>query len=468
MKNLLYISSSLFLSATMLGSCAGEEDDIFDSSAAVRMEQAAEQYTQLLQSSPGGWVMQYYPTNATALTTGQGYLWLLKFNNDLSVNVATQNMFTNNAYSEALSAWEVISDNGPVLSFNTYNPNIHIFSDPDLSSIPNSSENVWGVGVGGDYEFVIVDTAEDQSYVMLKGKKRGTYNLMTRLPEGTDFQEYLADIKAFNTRLFPNNAINSLVVQMGDTSFVASELNSTIAQWYPLGGDAITETTAHPFVVSKQGDEYRLRFRETFKFDGSDEEYKEFVYDADKDIFVGLNGVNATIKGVNASTFLDQWMTQQAHKWNVPLTDMHSDDFVAAVNQVSADMASLPAKYKLAGIRLKRVRRDYSDGTREMVYVAEFTVTYTTRRMGKTVTVTANLDYQYDYEATEIGLTLNYKEPIDDGAVNTLATVPSLQTVLNLLSGTFNVSGYTTNFVLNTLRLTNASNNLNIVVTSEL
>ena len=134
-KNFLFL---LFASAAMLitTSCVHEEDDIFDASAAERLNAASEKYSQLLESSEGGWVVEYYPTNEDALTTGQGYLWTVKFNKDESCKVGMNNYFSNNAYRECTSLWEVITDNGPVLTFNSSTPTFMHSLTPTCAPFP--------------------------------------------------------------------------------------------------------------------------------------------------------------------------------------------------------------------------------------------------------------------------------------------------------------------------------------------
>ena len=159
-------------------SCAGEEDDIFSASAAERLNESSAKYSARLEAQPNGWAMQYYPTYQDEYPYGSGYLILMRFNPDFSVDVSMDNRFSNNTYATATSAWEVIKDNGPVLSFNSYNQCMHAFSDPE--DIPWTEDSEQSEGCGGDYEFIIVDAPEDASYMMLKGKKRNTCSLLLR------------------------------------------------------------------------------------------------------------------------------------------------------------------------------------------------------------------------------------------------------------------------------------------------
>ncbi|MDY6230383.1 MAG: DUF4302 domain-containing protein, partial [Prevotella sp.] len=196
MKKILYFSLLLGITLSFT-SCKDDEDLLFNESAAERLNQIKSVYSQRLWASPNGWAMQYYPTYENEAPYGTGYLMLCDFNEDYSVRVAisTYNSFTQkNEYKEDVSAWEIITDNGPVLSFNSYNSVLHTFSDPeDIPSTTDETET--GRGYEGDYEFVIVDAPEDASHMMLKGKKRGTYSLLTPMEEGVDYEEYLTDIR---------------------------------------------------------------------------------------------------------------------------------------------------------------------------------------------------------------------------------------------------------------------------------
>lgn len=417
-KNFLFL---LFASAAMLltTSCVHEEDDIFDASAAERLNAASEKYSQLLESSEGGWVVEYYPTNEDALTTGQGYLWMVKFNKDESCKVGMNNYFSNNAYRECTSLWEVITDNGPVLTFNSYNPNVHAFSDPDVRSIPGSGDNVWGTGVGGDYEFVIVDAPEDHSYVMLKGKKRGTYNRMTRLPDGTDFQEYLNDVNAFTKKFFPENVVNEDVLIVGGEKFAINSGSTGIMGMYPYDGDAITEATQHPFLITKRDGNYYLRFRSAIE--AGEVEEQEFVYDEAGDRFVGVVNNENLISGPDPSVFFRQFM-QQGYFWMFTPSSEMTGNIVTVLQTVVSDFAS--KKYTVQNIKYSM------DGD-------DARVTVTVRSGSSNV----SLVYLYDAEVSDAGISITYREPYVSGnnkrAAQILTTIPTLANFLTGLNGSY-------------------------------
>ena len=123
-KNIITVS--LFAALAMsFTACVNEEDDLFDQSAAERLNQSKVTYTERFASSEAGWIMEYYPTNYDQAPQGLGYLLLADFNNDGSVKMAMNNRFSGNTYLEDTSLWEIITDTGPVLSFNTFNKCIH-------------------------------------------------------------------------------------------------------------------------------------------------------------------------------------------------------------------------------------------------------------------------------------------------------------------------------------------------------
>ena len=126
------------LSTLSLSSCKNEIDDIFDEDAVTRLEKAKAEYTNILTDKGGKWQLEYYANDEEP-----GYIYLMTFAKDGSVTIAGHNKWINyiktgsvttaSSYGSEVSMWEVIADNGPVLSFNTYNKYFHIFADPDGS-----------------------------------------------------------------------------------------------------------------------------------------------------------------------------------------------------------------------------------------------------------------------------------------------------------------------------------------------
>ena len=100
----------------------------------------------------------------------------------------------NAAYEQDSSLYEVIADNGPVLTFNTFNQVLHVFSNPEHPEILDPHEEGYLIGYGwrGDYEFIIKKAVEDT--VWLKGKKYGAEITMTKLAPEIQWQTYLDEL----------------------------------------------------------------------------------------------------------------------------------------------------------------------------------------------------------------------------------------------------------------------------------
>lgn len=236
-----------------LSACSNEDPNIFDKSSAQRLNEAVKNYNTLLCSSEDGWAMEYFPN-----PDEQGYTFLMKFNKSTAVEIAAQNKWTNNKMVTESSFFEVIADNGPVLTFNTYNSIFHFFSTPE--DLPGTDENEDGRGFFGDYEFIVMKT--DDNTVTLKGKKRGLDIFLHRLPVGQDWAGYFAELAAIDKSLF-SSKISTLILNAGGEKYTITNSANHIMHIVPEGGDAISQTTKVPFIVTKTG----IRFVEPFKGD---------------------------------------------------------------------------------------------------------------------------------------------------------------------------------------------------------
>ena len=431
----------------LLTGCVHEEDDIFDASAAERLNAASEKYTSMLQSSEGGWVLEYYPTTDDAEYTGTGYHWMVKFNKDMSVNVGMNNVFSGNVYREYQSLWEVITDNGPVLTFNSENPNVHAFSDPDVRYLPGSSTNVWGTGVGGDYEFVIVESNIDEGYVMLKGKKRGTYNRLTRLPVGTDFKEYIDDVNSFLANIFPSTIPNYNVITVGDSIMKVEELSTTMPNIYPYDGDYLTNGSYHPFMITKRNDTYYLRFRAPLlTVDGA--AAQEFAYDAEADIFKCVANPEFTIAGADPTKYFVEEL-ENGKSWRMTRSSSMSEAAQTLVDGLYNGLRARSLTFTNAAFTGLN-----EDGTK-----ATFRITY---RNSRNATSNVFFDYpvQYDGEQVVFG-----EVEVREASQPFINSVPAALDFLNGFTGAFVGTKDRSAFNLGTLQLHSASGEIFVAFT---
>ena len=424
------IFSTTLLSAAALAftGCAGEEDDIFSSSAANRLDQSKVTYTERLKSAADGWAMEYYPTKGVEGVQGKGYLLLMKFNDDESVRMAMKNEFSGGAYLEDESAWQVIADNGPVLTFNTYNDCIHAFCDP--KETPSLGLET-GRGGEGDYEFVIIDLADGAASAMLKGKKRGTYDRLTRLEEGVDFRQYIEDVQAFGDRMFSASAPNECVVTLGDSVMSMADASTGIPNIYPYGGDPILQESYHPYLITKRGGKYYMRFRDEMNApDGT--AAQEFVYDEGQDMFTGVDNPEFTIEGEEPAKFFMMAM-EDGNTWRLSRTSDMSEDMKAKYEAVRTGFTSL------------RYTMNYIYWTLDEGQLMCVINLRTNRN------ATVNASYKFSMTPIDGGYTLSYDGPADTAASTIFSSVPAISNLFAEFTADFAVNAATTKFNLSNI-----------------
>lgn len=433
------------IASLLFTACAGEEEDIFSESAAERLNSVSDVYSARLEAAPNGWAMQLYPQNSDEYPEGCGYLLLMRFNADHTVNVAMDNVLSDNSYTSDNSVWDIITDQGPVLSFSTYNNCVHAFADPydliftDSSADYNDDES--GTGMGGDWEFVIVDAPEDASYMMLKGKKRGTYNLLTPVEEGVDYESYLADVKAFHSKMFSSSTPTFNVMCFADSLYKMTSASQGMPKIYPYNGDEVIDESFNPFLITRRGGEFYLRFRDAMT--KNDVTVQEFKYDEEKDMFIATEDETCYIDGDNPLRFFLETLDNDTYKFSWAKSSEMSDAYATYYTNLTDAFSSV--KYTLNKLYLRTlngktfIRVEYK---------------YKSGGMNRSGTN----DYIFTYSSDDEGITLQYKEPGSTSAETMYNALPALQELLSAMSGKWIVSAATTKFNLSTMKLTRADN----------
>ena len=189
----------LLILGIVLVACTPRVDDLFDETAVVRLEHRRAALMEQFMKAENGWVMQYFArVNPVASDTAQhkGYTFIMKFREDGTVTIAGE---VNGLYKTETSMWDVINDNSSVLTFNTFNSIFHYYSNPDPELGLRGAD---GEGIGGDYEFLVLEYNEKEDYQLLKGKKNGCYIRRYPMAAGQDWEDYFAQIHAMDEFLF--------------------------------------------------------------------------------------------------------------------------------------------------------------------------------------------------------------------------------------------------------------------------
>jgi hypothetical protein len=178
MKKIIY-SLLVLACTTFLQSCLHDNEDYFDQSAAERLSNAVSSDKSILESATNGWHLEYYAGKDYQYG---GYNYLVKFNNG-KATVACELQSDTTITSD----YDVVDDQGPVLTFNTYNAFMHYFAEPEQGNVEGSQ---------GDYEFLIMKVTTDTLY--LKGKKWGNQMILTRIPENVAWKDYMHSLTSLN------------------------------------------------------------------------------------------------------------------------------------------------------------------------------------------------------------------------------------------------------------------------------
>jgi hypothetical protein len=264
MKKTIY--SILILFVTLgFQSCVNDEKEVFSKSASERMSEAMAKYSEILESPKNGWRLSYYAGEDKAYG---GYNMLISFA-DGKANVASEIAETDTIYH---SSYDIISNQGPVLTFDTFNPVMHFFGSPSSSSLD---------GFQGDYEFVIMSASADS--VVLKGKKWKNKMVMTPMPEKTEWKSYLDSIITIQSE----NSFPEYVCTIG-----GKETKLSFSENHTMDISYESSSSTNSFIYNTKGIEF------SSPADIAGHEFKSLEWSSIDTTFVGTStdGTKASFK----------------------------------------------------------------------------------------------------------------------------------------------------------------------------
>lgn len=266
------IINSILIGAAVLGlsSCSLHDDtELFGEPAAERLEKAVAADKALLESASNGWELHLW--TGKEYSAG-GYTYFMKFTNDkvtMSGDIAPATMKTTSSY-------DVIADQGPVLTVNTFNEIFHYLAQPSMDDDDGEQQ---------DYEFVIMRTTNDSIY--LRGKKWGNHMVMTRMTESTSWEDEINKIQQMDDDLMMTFAL----VEGSDTLGNVSLSDDRILTFTNKSGGY----KKIPYYVSTKG----ITLAKPLEVNGK--ALQELDYDADD---MSLNPDGATAQGLKLSVKL--------------------------------------------------------------------------------------------------------------------------------------------------------------------
>lgn len=169
-KNRLKILILVFI-PMLFFSCKNEQE-LFDKDANIRVESKLDNLREILTSSKQGWLLKMYPS--ADLKYG-GFNIFMQF--DANGNVKASNELFNDPSALVDSHYNLRLSDDAIISFDTYNSAIHMFSEPDSRYFTSSRPK----GADGDFIFKIISVNKDM--IELRGLRNNNKIEMIPLKE---------------------------------------------------------------------------------------------------------------------------------------------------------------------------------------------------------------------------------------------------------------------------------------------
>lgn len=266
--NKLFIYLLLALPAFFLQSCQTEEENVFDKSYAERMDDFLQKAQETLVASQYGWALDYYPKSNQSYG---GVAYTIKFTRDNAI-VRYEN---NPDDGEVKSLYKMKEDDGPVLSFDTYNTFLHTYATPKSGEYR---------GKEGDFEFVIDSIGADR--IKIHGKRSlNTMYLHKLSGEASEYMEKVTNL----TNLF---VFSDVALNVGGKPYKLVVTDKNNRQLAIYDGDKVIAESAYAFT------DKGIRLYEPITLNGV--QLYDLTLDAETAKFSGT-GVESTASNVDVN-----------------------------------------------------------------------------------------------------------------------------------------------------------------------
>ena len=266
-----YLFLIAFLASATAVSCQQMEKAAFEEPASTRMENFLDNFQSVISNPAGGngWYMAYYTQQDKSMG---GSIFTIQFDKPEKgqATVFHEDVRPAEGWGDTCN-YKLSRDDGPVLSFDTYNVAMHYFS---------TSSSEYYQSRGGDFEFELISACPDS--VVMRGKRSRNIFKMYPLEEAPD--TYIQKIN----KMSQDMSIGMVEAEITG-GLVRMELdlaNRTVT----VGRKDATEEelVSLPFIFTPTG----IRLYETLDIQGV--KFKDFVFDPDN-LSLESNGITFTI-----------------------------------------------------------------------------------------------------------------------------------------------------------------------------
>lgn len=320
--------------ALMNTACTFEQDDFFDEPASLRITHLNESLKNRLvsQSADGnhGWLIQYFVAG-TDEADFEGFNLFGRFSESGKVTLAGNHRFLRgenaNKYTEYTSTYAMLAEEGPVLSFDTWNDVLTVFEDP----VDPTSKEQDGVGMYGDHNLVLRSFQENE--VVFRGERHSA--IVRFLPCDRPWQDYIAAVEHLKSRIAPA-ALNTYYVTNGTDTMYFAGLNRGCFNFCDRVVDPL-DNTVLSCVFTPTG--LRIESPDTL----GNNSFQEFIVAADSTCLVNEDGT------VRVIPTWDSYMTSQLPIWELEAS-MFSDEQNSLFTQIAAEIKKFDSRWSLKSI----------------------------------------------------------------------------------------------------------------------
>lgn len=368
----LFLTLPVVLGAMALTtSCSFEQDEYFDESASLRVthqnENVKNRLTEQSAADKNGWVLQYFVAGTDDYNF-EGFNLFARFYDSGKVTLASDHKFLRNGnankYTEHTSTYQMLSEEGSVLAFNTWNDILTVFVDPvDPTKAPGQLINN-GEGMYGDMNLVLKKFTDND--IQFYGERHGAVSRL--VPCDRPWQQYIADTKEMKNRIATSTLNNYYVINGVDTMYF-KELNKGLFTYCERINDPLQKKT-FKCVFTPKG--FRMERPEVL----GESSFQEFTIDNDTTCLTNEDGK------VKVVACWDNYVIHGPSNWRINPASFTAQQ-LSIYQQMEAEVKKVNKDYVLDSILIGHSTELQADNTTK-VYPGLFLYVHGPKKMGRT------------------------------------------------------------------------------------
>ncbi len=344
------------LAGVLFSACTFEQEDLFEEAAALRIDHFNDDLKSRLveQSSADkyGWVIQYFVAG-TDEEDFEGFNLFGRFSASGTALLAGNHRFLRkgnaNKYTEAVSSYEMLKEEGSVVSFNTWNDVLTVFADPvNPSSAPSVIAND-GEGMNGDYNFVFAGFEGDN--ILFRGERHDAE--IRFVPCDRPWTQYIDDVAAAKKRITSSTLTTYYVTDGTEDTMYIDGLNTGVFVYEDRLNDPLQAST-HTCVFTLNG----LRLNHKMPF--GENTFQEMTVAPDKERLLNEDGT------VQIIPMWDSYIAESKSLYRLDPADFTTEQ-AALYAQMEIEVKKVNSKYELDSLTIGRISETQDDGSNEFM-----------------------------------------------------------------------------------------------------